>query len=268
VAYGGHGGYKAKDCQLQSSAKVENCDGAHHNLDLYIKTDDPETPDAPIHGFLNGEEFCEGAEMLTNEDACRATSCCHWNTEEPGISSFYGSGRCWSSIGQQVCTDMPSEHEHPVASPTQIPISPTMDLSDSDMHCMDKDGSRFVNQCVLDMFAADPKQNICGPCGCSGCPLMVPELPAEAPKPTSATPTVAPTRSPTVAPTEGPVETTKRPPERPTKPELVCLDFVKAKSCKKKAKKKGLKCKWSKKKKLCTAKTKKSKDRQKKNKAD
>merc|ERR1711871_366165 len=37
VAYGGSGGYKAKDCQPQSSADYSNCDGAHHNLDLYIK---------------------------------------------------------------------------------------------------------------------------------------------------------------------------------------------------------------------------------------
>jgi len=38
VAYGGNGGYKAKDCQLQSSKSFTDCDGSHHNLDLYIKT--------------------------------------------------------------------------------------------------------------------------------------------------------------------------------------------------------------------------------------
>jgi len=37
VAYGGKGAYKARDCQLQSSADTSNCDGAHHNLDFYKK---------------------------------------------------------------------------------------------------------------------------------------------------------------------------------------------------------------------------------------
>jgi len=38
VAYGGNGGYKAKDSQLQRSKSFTDCDGSHHNLDLYIKT--------------------------------------------------------------------------------------------------------------------------------------------------------------------------------------------------------------------------------------
>jgi hypothetical protein len=37
VAYGGAGRYRAKDCQLQTSADRRNCDGGHHNLDLYVK---------------------------------------------------------------------------------------------------------------------------------------------------------------------------------------------------------------------------------------
>lgn len=37
VAYGGFGGYNPKDCQLQSSADRGDCDGAYHNLDLYVK---------------------------------------------------------------------------------------------------------------------------------------------------------------------------------------------------------------------------------------
>merc|ERR1719410_2756052 len=38
VAYGGkRGNYKARDCQLQSSANAANCNGADWNLDLYIK---------------------------------------------------------------------------------------------------------------------------------------------------------------------------------------------------------------------------------------
>ena len=37
VAYGGGGKYKARDCQEQSSKNYAGCDGAYHNLDLYIK---------------------------------------------------------------------------------------------------------------------------------------------------------------------------------------------------------------------------------------
>ena len=37
VVYGGSGGYKPRDCQLQDSSAKEGCLGAHHNLDLYVK---------------------------------------------------------------------------------------------------------------------------------------------------------------------------------------------------------------------------------------
>jgi len=37
VAYGGGGAYKAFDCQLNNSANSADCDGGHHNLDLYTK---------------------------------------------------------------------------------------------------------------------------------------------------------------------------------------------------------------------------------------
>ena len=37
VAYGGGGSYKPKECQLQNGNNPTDCDGAHHNLDLYIK---------------------------------------------------------------------------------------------------------------------------------------------------------------------------------------------------------------------------------------
>ena len=37
VDYGGDGEYEAGDCQEQSSAVLNGCDGAHHNLDLYVK---------------------------------------------------------------------------------------------------------------------------------------------------------------------------------------------------------------------------------------
>ena len=38
VAYGGGGVlYKPRDCQLQDSSAKDGCDGAYHNLDLYVK---------------------------------------------------------------------------------------------------------------------------------------------------------------------------------------------------------------------------------------
>ena len=37
VAYGGSGTYKSRDCQLSDSAEKEGCDGAWHNLDLYVR---------------------------------------------------------------------------------------------------------------------------------------------------------------------------------------------------------------------------------------
>ena len=42
VDYGGNGNYNARDCQLQSSADFNNCDGYDHNLDLYVKLDSGE----------------------------------------------------------------------------------------------------------------------------------------------------------------------------------------------------------------------------------
>jgi len=36
VNYDGNGSYKAFDCQLNSSDDAKDCDGGHHNLDLYI----------------------------------------------------------------------------------------------------------------------------------------------------------------------------------------------------------------------------------------
>lgn len=60
---------------------------------------------------LNGEQYCQNMDMIRNREACQASFCCHWNTEEPGDPSFNGEGRCWSSIGQSRCTDMKRE-EH------------------------------------------------------------------------------------------------------------------------------------------------------------
>jgi hypothetical protein len=38
--------------------------------------------------------------------------------------------------------------------------------------CKRDDGSIFINDQLRTMFAEDPDQNMCGPSGCSGCPLI------------------------------------------------------------------------------------------------
>ena len=37
VPYGGNGNYNPKDCNLQSGTNKAGCNGAYHNLDLYVK---------------------------------------------------------------------------------------------------------------------------------------------------------------------------------------------------------------------------------------
>jgi len=54
---------------------------------------------------VNGEEYCESDEMISNESGCKSSSCCHWNTWEEGEASFNGKGRCWSSITTDTCYD-------------------------------------------------------------------------------------------------------------------------------------------------------------------
>merc|ERR1719471_2228568 len=51
VNYGGKGGYKAADCQLNSSSQMSDCDGAHHNLDFYVK-------DKALVGYIDDD--CDG----------------------------------------------------------------------------------------------------------------------------------------------------------------------------------------------------------------
>merc|ERR1719427_2446483 len=68
-----------------------------------------------FHGdrdFLNGENYCESSFMLQDEESCKASSCCHWNTWENGEASFNGQGRCWSDIGTEMCTDMSVDHRN------------------------------------------------------------------------------------------------------------------------------------------------------------
>merc|ERR1712079_253933 len=52
---------------------------------------------------MSGEEYCQTGERLRNKEMCEDSGCCHWNTEDAGVASFYGAGRCWSSIGLQYC---------------------------------------------------------------------------------------------------------------------------------------------------------------------
>merc|ERR1719373_1245026 len=54
---------------------------------------------------MNGEAYCENDAMISNEDGCKSSSCCHWNTWEEGEASFNGEGRCWSSITTDTCYD-------------------------------------------------------------------------------------------------------------------------------------------------------------------
>jgi len=61
---------------------------------------------------MNGEDYCESQFMLRNEESCKASSCCHWNTWEDGEASFNGQGRCWSDIGTETCTDMSVDHRN------------------------------------------------------------------------------------------------------------------------------------------------------------
>merc|ERR1719187_2277258 len=70
--------------------------------------------------YVNGEEYCESENMLRNEHKCKASSCCHWNTHEEGEASFNGQGRCWSSIGRDVCYDTPAP-SNPTPEPTSTP---------------------------------------------------------------------------------------------------------------------------------------------------
>jgi len=52
----------------------------------------------------NGEIYCQTGMRLTDKELCLDSPCCHWNTKEPGDASFNGAGRCWSSIGQEICS--------------------------------------------------------------------------------------------------------------------------------------------------------------------
>jgi len=60
--------------------------------------------------ILNGEQYCESESMISNQAACLASSCCHWNAWESVSPSNDGKGRCRSSIGQLFCYDTISQN--------------------------------------------------------------------------------------------------------------------------------------------------------------
>jgi len=104
---------------------------------------------------LNGEDYCESDSMLRNEEGCKASSCCHWNTWEEGEASFNGEGRCWSDIGTEMCTDMSegcSSHD---------------DCSGDTPFCY----SGQCDSCQECHFCHDGIDGTCGPCG-DGFPTM------------------------------------------------------------------------------------------------
>jgi len=68
--------------------------------------------------------------------------------------------------------DSPCKRTCGLCTPTKVVASAAPESPEA--FCKKSDGSKFANQCVLDMFAADPNQNICGPCGCSRCALVKP----------------------------------------------------------------------------------------------
>jgi len=70
-------------------------------------TRSPTISPIPTRPTITGEEFCQGPLALSNEVYCNASSCCHWNTQEAGEASNFGKGRCWSSVGNSVCRDIP-----------------------------------------------------------------------------------------------------------------------------------------------------------------
>merc|ERR1719285_666203 len=80
---------------------------------------------------LNGEEYCETDGMT--KESCEASTCCHWNTWEEGDASNFGAGRCWSSIGQDLCTDMADVTEDALANAQMATVDEGTDEVRSDI---------------------------------------------------------------------------------------------------------------------------------------
>merc|ERR1719461_2381928 len=114
VAYGGAGKYETADCQLQSSSNRVNCDGNHHNLDLYVKaivptsrpTPNPTAKPTPIPGdddvkpFNNFGEFKEYCEVVGQfKDEC----------SKMGLKFKSGTCLCPSSPKKLKCKKMAKE---------------------------------------------------------------------------------------------------------------------------------------------------------------
>merc|ERR550534_502360 len=75
--------------------------------------------------------------MISNESGCKASSCCHWNTWESGAASFDGQGRCWSSIGTNMCDDTSGEGTNIEVDGVICPGQPAENFCDGDGDCVD-----------------------------------------------------------------------------------------------------------------------------------
>merc|ERR1719477_108132 len=96
------------DCQMRCRSE-ESMSGRNRNRDFYRNRNFYGSRNFNRNS-MNGEEYCESEFMLRNEESCKASSCCQWNTWEEGDASFNGQGRCWSDIGTKMCTDMFEGH--------------------------------------------------------------------------------------------------------------------------------------------------------------
>ena len=67
-------------------------------------------------------------------------------------------------------TKLAHRAKDPAAATTAAPTT----AAPASVYCESSDGARGGDQeCIDRMYAVDATQNICGPCGCSGCPLKV-----------------------------------------------------------------------------------------------
>jgi len=103
VNYGGSGQYKAGDCQLQSSATVSDCDGAHYNLDLYIKRAHNICPSGfdAISNNLDGE----GKKWASDKSSRTVQECANICKDRYGCTGFeYNEkdGRCGTYTGGSI----------------------------------------------------------------------------------------------------------------------------------------------------------------------
>jgi len=93
--------------------------------------------DGPTDALVkeNGEEYCQSGDMT--KESCEASTCCHWNTKEKGEASNFGAGRCWSSIGQDPCTDGADVKAAPKLTAPQMANADACHVSIMTLDCAD-----------------------------------------------------------------------------------------------------------------------------------